>query len=74
MPKLPVVRARELIRALELDGWHIARTTGHHIMQHPSRPGVVSIPNHPGEVVPPGTLRSILRATGTTPERLRELL
>lgn len=72
--RLPVVRGRELLRALERDGWYISRTRGHHVMRHPEHPGSVSVPNHPSELVKPGTLHSILRDTGLTPERLRDLL
>lgn len=72
--RLPVVRAHELIRALERDGWFIARTTGHHIMKHPDRPGSIPIPNHPNVKLKAGTLRGILKSAGITPERLRELL
>lgn len=72
--KLPVVRARDLIRALERDGWYIARTTGHHFMQHPTKPGQFSVPNHPSETIRPGTLRSILQSAGLTADDLRRLL
>lgn len=71
---LPVVTARDLIRALAKEGWYLERTTGHAILRHPDRPGSVPVPNHPGEELTRKTLRSILSATGVTPERLRELL
>lgn len=74
MVRLPVVRGRELLRALERDGWSIVRTTSHHILQHPDRPGSVPVPNHPHAEIDEGTLRGILKATGITPDRLRELL
>lgn len=75
MPKLPVVRGRELIRALRREGWFIERTTGHVLLRHPDRPGaVVTVPNHPSDSVPAGTLNSILKQAGLTPERLRDLL
>jgi len=69
-----VVTARDLIRALAKEGWYLERTTGHAILRHPDRPGSVPVPNHPGEELTRKTLRSILSATGVTPERLRELL
>lgn len=72
--RLPVVRGRELLRALERDGWYIERTRGHHFLRHPDRPGNVPVPNHPSDIVSPGTLHSILKQTGITPDRLRELL
>lgn len=72
--KLPVVRGRELLRALERDGWYIARTTRHHVMRHPTKPGRVPVPNHPSAAVDPGTLASILTMTGLSADDLRKLL
>lgn len=72
--RLPVVRSRDLIRALAKEGWIVERTTGHVILRHPDRAVSVSVPNHPGEELTRKTLRSILTATGLTPDRLRKLL
>lgn len=72
--RLPVVRARDVIRALAKEGWYLERTTGHAILRHPDRPFSVPVPNHPGEELTRKTLRSILTATGISPDRLRELL
>lgn len=71
--ELPSVTGRQLIRALERDGWYVSRITGHAIMRHPDRPGPVPVPNHPSKQIAPGLLRAILRQTGISPERLREL-
>lgn len=72
--QFPSVTYRQLIRALERDGWFVARTTGHVIMVHPDRPGSVPVPNHPSKQAKPGLLRAILSQAGISPERLRELL
>jgi len=72
--ELPSVTARQLLRALERDGWYIARTTGRHQMRHPSKPGTIPVSNDLSKPVKEGTLRSILQAAGMTPERFRELL
>jgi len=72
--KLPVVTVRRLLRALAQEGWSVDRTTGHTILRHPDHAGSVPVPNHPAEELTRKTLRSILTATGVTPERLRELL
>ncbi len=72
--RLPVVRARDLIRAMAKEGWTVERTTGHAILRHPERAISVPVPNHPGEALTRKTLRSIPTATGVTPDRLRELL
>jgi predicted RNA binding protein YcfA (HicA-like mRNA interferase family) len=72
--RLPVVRYRELLRALAKDDWYIDHTSRHVVIRHPDRPGSIPVPNHPRDEVPRGTLRSILNAAGVSPERLRELL
>ena len=38
--RLPSIRVRELPRALERDGWYVARTTRHIILRHPDKPGL----------------------------------
>jgi predicted RNA binding protein YcfA (HicA-like mRNA interferase family) len=72
--RLPVVTGRQLLRALERDGWTVARTGDHLTLVHPTKGGIVPVPNHPRQEVDRGTLRSILQAAGLTPERLRDLL
>jgi predicted RNA binding protein YcfA (HicA-like mRNA interferase family) len=48
---------------VESDGWRHVRTTGsHRHYKHPSKPNVVTIPGHPGDELPKGTLKSILKA------------
>jgi predicted RNA binding protein YcfA (HicA-like mRNA interferase family) len=52
----------ELNRMLKRDGWYEIRQSGSHIiMRHPSKTNQISVPNHPGEEVKKGTLRSILK-------------
>src|SRR5216684_957185 len=54
-----------MIRLVESDGWRHVRTTGsHRHYKHPRKPNVVTIPGHPGDEVPRGTLKSIFRAAG----------
>ena len=71
---LPVVTVRRPLRARAKDGWYVERTTGHTVLRHPNHAGTVPVPNHPSEELTRKTLRSILAATGVTPEPLRELL
>jgi predicted RNA binding protein YcfA (HicA-like mRNA interferase family) len=55
---------RELEKIIKQDGWKLARTNGsHHIYQHPSKPGIVILPNHPGDI-PKATEISILKQAG----------
>ena len=56
--------SREIIRALEKDGWQLVRVTGsHHHFKHPAKPGITTVP-HPKRDIPTGTLRSIERQSG----------
>ncbi|HEY7060461.1 MAG TPA: type II toxin-antitoxin system HicA family toxin [Chloroflexota bacterium] len=63
------------MRALSRDGWFEARSGGGHmILRHASKPGRVVLPCHPRQSLPLGTLASILRDAGLTPEEFRALL
>jgi predicted RNA binding protein YcfA (HicA-like mRNA interferase family) len=56
--------SKAIIRAIEADGWKLARVTGsHHHFRHASKPGTVTVA-HPKKDVPPGTLKSIERQSG----------
>ena len=58
------MNSREIIRALERDGWSKVRVTGdHHHFRHPDKKGLVTVP-HPRRDIPIGTLRSIERQSG----------
>ena len=62
MPRYPVVRVEEVIRALERDGWREVRSRGaHRQFKHPEKSGLVTISMHPGRDVHPQTLKFILR-------------
>jgi predicted RNA binding protein YcfA (HicA-like mRNA interferase family) len=63
--QLGEVKVRDLMKLVEADDWRHVRTTGsHRHYKHPSKPNVVTIPGHPGDDVPAGTLKSILKAAG----------
>ena len=75
MARLPRITGKDLLRALESDGWHEIRVKGsHHRLAHPDRPQKITVSVHPGAIVKPGTLRSILDDADMTVDRLRELL
>jgi predicted RNA binding protein YcfA (HicA-like mRNA interferase family) len=58
------MNGRDIIRALERDGWRRVRVTVDHFhFRHPSKPGLVTVP-HPVRDVTLGTLRSIERQSG----------
>ncbi len=58
------MNSRDLIRALQADGWVQVAQKGSHVQfKHPCKPGRVTVP-HPKRDLPPGTLRSIERQAG----------
>lgn len=74
MPPLPVLRARQLIRALEAAGFEPVRHKGSHLrMRHPDG-RVVTIPVHAGDDLGRGLLRKILRDADLTVDELINLL
>ena len=73
MSHLPVISGRECVRALERGGFHIVRQEGSHIVLRRENPFCqVVVPDH--RTLDRGTLRSILRSAGLTPDQFRELL
>jgi predicted RNA binding protein YcfA (HicA-like mRNA interferase family) len=56
--------ARDIIRLLVADGWQQVRQKGsHRQFRHPYKPGLVTVPDHSGDLKP-GTLNSILKKAG----------
>lgn len=56
------MKVRELVAALEADGWFLVRTKGsHRQFHHPMKTGTVTVAGKPSVEVPPGTLNSLLR-------------
>ncbi len=75
MSGLPVVRPRQLIRALERAGFVVHHIRGsHYYLRHPDRPGVlITIPFHNRDLKR-GTLHAILRQAELGFDDLRRLL
>jgi predicted RNA binding protein YcfA (HicA-like mRNA interferase family) len=70
---LPVVSGRRLVKALERDGWQVARQRGSHVrLKHPDRRISLTVPMH--RELKRGTLAGILTDAGLDSERLRRLL
>jgi len=60
-----LVRARDVIAALEEDGWQLVRTRGsHRQFRHASKPGTVTVAGKLSVDVPAGTLASIWKQAG----------
>jgi predicted RNA binding protein YcfA (HicA-like mRNA interferase family) len=75
-PRLPALKARNLIRALRKAGFFVVRVTGsHYILKHEDgRPGEVVVPYHGARDLKRGTLNSILKQANLNPEELQKLL
>ena len=59
------MKARDVIALIESDGWMLVRTKGsHRQVQHPAKPGTVTIAGNPGADIPSGTLNSVLKQAG----------
>ncbi|MBK9007419.1 MAG: type II toxin-antitoxin system HicA family toxin [Anaerolineae bacterium] len=72
MPKLPVLKPRQVLSALEKAGFRQVRQKGSHI-QFKRGNLLVTVPNHPGDINPQ-VLRSIMRQSQLTAEEFIELL
>ena len=75
MPKLPIIKDRELIRVLKKLGFleHRERGTSHLVFSHSDgRRAVVA--RHPGKDIPAGTLRGILNDIRISPQDLIKIL
>lgn len=73
--RLPAVKPRLAIRALERAGFFVHHISGsHHFLKHPGRPGpLVCIPYHRKDLKRK-TLRSIIRQAGLTVEEFLDLI
>ena len=74
-PRLPVVRPKAVIRALERAGFFIHHTSGsHYILKHPEHPELrVTVPFH-NKDLKRKTLASIIEQAGYTTEEFIALL
>ncbi|HUZ57615.1 MAG TPA: type II toxin-antitoxin system HicA family toxin [Hanamia sp.] len=59
------MKAKEVIRLIQKDGWMFERQTGSHkIFKHPTKKGIVVVREHGKEDIEMGTLNSILKQAG----------
>jgi len=72
MPKLPVLKPRQITSALEKAGFRKVRQKGSHI-QFKRGNLLVTVPNHPGDLNPQ-VLRSIIRQAQMSLEEFINLL
>jgi predicted RNA binding protein YcfA (HicA-like mRNA interferase family) len=74
-PRLPALKARQLIRALERMGFRLLRVSpgSHRQFEHPDGRRT-TVPVHKGHDIGPGLLRKILRDVECDVEELRKWL
>jgi predicted RNA binding protein YcfA (HicA-like mRNA interferase family) len=75
MPRLPVLKPREVLRALERGGYFVHHVSGsHYILKHPAHPSFrVTLPFHRTDLKR-RTLESIIEQAGMTVEEFLDLL
>ena len=67
MPKVPLLRPREVVSTFVRLGWQVARQRGSHIILiKEGHQATLSVPDH--AEVARGTLRGLIRAAGLTPQ------
>jgi len=71
MPRLPVLKGREIIAALRKIGYAQTRQRGSHIRMQCQGRKSITVPNH---IVGRGLLRKILRDADLTPDQFQQLL
>ena len=55
-----LVKVKEVVHILRVDGWRIVRISGsHRQFKHPGKPGLVTVAGHMSDDLAPGTLKSI---------------
>ena len=58
------MKFREIEKIITADGWKFKNAKGsHHHYIHPTKPGKVTIPNHPGDIAPQ-IVKQILKQAG----------
>ena len=59
------MKVREVVRALERNGWAQVVTQGsHRQFKHPTKPGRVTVSGNLGDDMPKGTFASVRRQAG----------
>jgi predicted RNA binding protein YcfA (HicA-like mRNA interferase family) len=76
LPKLPPLKANEVIKALKKAGFVFERHAkgSHEIYYNPTTKRRSTVPNHPGATLPKETLREIIKQAGFTREEFMQLL
>jgi predicted RNA binding protein YcfA (HicA-like mRNA interferase family) len=61
-------KVADALKRLHADGWRITSQTGsHRQLEHPTKPGKVTVAGKPSDTIPPGTWNNIQRQAGWRP-------
>jgi predicted RNA binding protein YcfA (HicA-like mRNA interferase family) len=72
---LPRLSGKAVLQTLRREGYVLVRSRGsHHYLRKPGTAALVVIPVHGNRDLPTGTLRSILRQAGLSPEVFAAML
>lgn len=74
MSRLPMLRPKHVLNALEKAGFQMVRQRGSHVRLRHGDGRVVTVPVHSGHDIGRGLLRKILRDAEMTPEDFLSLL
>ena len=74
MPRPPRLTASEIIAVLEKVGFSLARQSGSHMIFKNASGKRATVPFHTGKILHPKILKSILRDSDLSIEKLQELL
>ena len=74
MPKLPVIRSKNLIKALEKIGFYKVRQSGSHVFVAHKDGRCTTIPIHSNRDIPNGTLRGILNDIKISKDEIIDIL
>lgn len=74
MTRVPRVKGKEVIRALQKAGFHVSRSRGSHVfLKHPDG-RATAVPTHSGETIGIGLMAAILRDVEMNAEEFSRFL
>jgi predicted RNA binding protein YcfA (HicA-like mRNA interferase family) len=76
MPSHPSANGKQVLRALEKFGFKVSRISrgSHHILRKAGQSSIVVVPVHGNQIVPRGTMQSILRQAGLDADEFFEMI
>ncbi len=73
--RLPSLKAREVLSALQRAGFYVDHVTGsHYILRHSEQAGRVTVPYHGARDIKRSVLKTILEQARLTEEEFQQLL